>query len=238
MSRQRFAVFDIDGTITRWQFFHAMGDAFVEHGFVTKAEHQKVIDAKATWKKRSHIGSYHDYEQAMVQSFLLVLDRITPQQFDEVAAEVFEQYKDETYTYTRNLVRNLKAKNYKLFVISGSPREVVERFADYYGFDDFIGTDHHTKNGKFTGEVTVPAHHKHLAMQEFLDKHDVTHEGSIGVGDSKGDISMLEMTKQPIAFNPDKALYEHARERGWKIVVERKSIIYELDKKDGQFVLA
>jgi HAD superfamily hydrolase (TIGR01490 family) len=238
MTKQKFAVFDIDGTITRWQFFHAMGDAFVQHGFVSSDEHRKVVDAKATWKQRGHHSSYHDYEQAMVGSFKLALDRITPQQFDDIAAEVFEAYKDQTYAYTRDLVRELKAKGYLLFIISGSPHEIVARFADYYGFDDFIGTEHHQKDGKFTGEITIRSHNKHLPLQAFLDKHNVTHEGSISVGDSNGDIAMLEMTEQPIAFNPDEALYKHARKHGWKIVVERKSIIYELDEKDGQFVLA
>jgi phosphoserine phosphatase len=125
-----------------------------------------------------------------------------------------------------------------LFVISGSPYEIVTRFAKYYGFDDFIGNVHHQQDGKFTGGVTVYSHNKNIAMQKFLDKHNITSQGSIGVGDAKGDISMLEMVERPIAFNPDEALYKHAREHGWKIVVERKSIIYELDKHDGQFVLA
>jgi len=236
--RSRFAVFDIDGTICRWQFFHAMGDMFAEHGFVTKTEHQKVLDAKATWKQRGHTGSYHDYEQAMVKSFMLALKRITPQQFDNIAAEVFETYKDQTYIYTRNLVHELKAKGYLLFVISGSPSEILMRFADYYGFDDFLGTIHHHKNGKFTGEITEHFRNKHLAMGTLVEKYNLTTSGSMGVGDSNSDIAMLKMVEQPIAFNPDKALYEHARKHGWKIVVERKSIIYELDEKDGQFVLA
>jgi phosphoserine phosphatase len=39
---------------------------------------------------------------------------------------------------------------------------------------------------------------------------------------------MLEAVENPIAFNPNQTLYNHAKKRGWEIVVERKDVIYEL----------
>jgi phosphoserine phosphatase len=36
------------------------------------------------------------------------------------------------------------------------------------------------------------------------------------------------MVSEPICFNPNAALYAQAKRMGWKVVVERKDVIYEL----------
>jgi len=35
------------------------------------------------------------------------------------------------------------------------------------------------------------------------------------------------MVDKPIAFNPNSKLYRYAKRAGWKIVVERKDVIYK-----------
>jgi phosphoserine phosphatase len=39
---------------------------------------------------------------------------------------------------------------------------------------------------------------------------------------------MLEIVETPIAFNPNRLLYRHAKKHEWKVVVERKDVIYEV----------
>ncbi|MDQ5951010.1 MAG: hypothetical protein QG639_287, partial [Patescibacteria group bacterium] len=53
-------------------------------------------------------------------------------------------------------------------------------------------------------------------------------EDSIAVGDSDGDISLLESVANPICFNPNQSLYNHAKRMKWEVVVERKDVIYYL----------
>jgi phosphoserine phosphatase len=50
----------------------------------------------------------------------------------------------------------------------------------------------------------------------------------VGVGDTESDISFLELVEKPICFNPNKRLYTYAKRNDWKVVVERKDVIYEL----------
>jgi phosphoserine phosphatase len=57
------------------------------------------------------------------------------------------------------------------------------------------------------------------------------------VGDTKGDIELLNAVEQPIAFNPDGDLRQAAEQNGWQIVLERKSQIYSLEPKDGTYKL-
>ncbi|MBU6431430.1 MAG: hypothetical protein KGJ58_04640 [Patescibacteria group bacterium] len=56
----------------------------------------------------------------------------------------------------------------------------------------------------------------------------MTLNNSVGVGDTEGDISFLEMVAKPICFNPNSKLYLRGKKKGWRIVVERKDVVYEL----------
>lgn len=83
---------------------------------------------------------------------------------------------------------------------------------------------------RFTGKIN-DLHliaNKANIVKRALEKEKLTLECSIGVGDTEGDISFLELVEQPICFNPNTRLYKHAKRMGWKIVVERKDVIYEL----------
>ncbi len=233
-----FGVFDIDGTLIRWQLYHATADALVRMGHFDKSLFDEVKQARSLWKKRAALQSFSDYEEKLVKTYASVLSNITVQQFEEAVDVVFEEYKDQVYRYTRELIKELKAKNYLLFAISGSQTEIVSKIADYYGFDDCIGSDFERKANKFSGKVVSHRLSKHVILDSLVKKHNATYKGSYAVGDSESDISMLEAAENPIAFNPTKGLFEAAKEKGWKIAVERKNVVYELESRDGHFILA
>jgi HAD superfamily hydrolase (TIGR01490 family) len=236
MSRP-FAVFDIDGTLIRWQLYHATADALVRLGHIDKDAYQSIKDARMAWKRREGEDSFKIYEGQLVQLYEELLLKLTPQQYDEAAQAVFDEYKDQVYSYTRNLINELKTKDYLLFAISGSQTEIVGKIARHYGFDDHIGTYYERENGAFTGQRNLHAGSKHKILDELVKKHDATYKGSTAVGDSEGDISMLQAVEQPIAFNPTKKLFDTAKTNSWKVVVERKNMIYELEPADGTYII-
>lgn len=235
---QPFAVFDIDGTLIRWQLYHALVDALIKLGIFDRTHFSEVKAARMKWKQRLHEESFKDYEHSLIKSFEVLLTELTADQFEQAAAKVFEEYKDQVYTYTRDLVKSLKKKGYLIFAISASQAELVGKIADYYGFDDFAGSKYEIKNGKFTGKKEIAKENKHIILAELVKKHRATYKNSIAVGDSEGDISMLKAVEHPIVFNPSKKLYQEAKQAGWQIVVERKNVIYELKRSDGKYILA
>lgn len=234
---KKFAVFDIDGTLIRWQLYHAIADNLVKLGFIAPAKYQAIKDARMVWKRRESSESFKKYESQLVVVYEQILSEITVEQFELAAQEVFEEYKDQVYTYTRDLIKKLKKEGYLLFAISGSQTEVVEKVAKYYSFDDFVGTVYARKGKSFTGQSTYYAADKRAVLDRLIDKHRVSLAGSIAVGDSLGDKPMLEMVERPIAFNPERKLFSYARRKGWKVVVERKNMVYELEKRDGKYQL-
>ncbi len=236
MSRP-FAVFDIDGTIIRWQMFHAIVDALGKRGELPPKAYAHLQDALKEWEVRSKEEAFSAFEHRSVDTFKTVLEGLDVATHTRIAQEVFEEHKDKVYRYTRGLIKELKAKNYILFAISGSPTEAVEPFAKYYGFDDFLGSQYKNNGHTYTGEVVSYVGRKDKAVRSLVQKHGLTFAGSIGVGDSEGDIAMLELVENPIAFNPSKKLLAHAKTQRWHIIVERKNVIYELNEQDGVYIL-
>ncbi len=238
MAQRPFAVFDIDGTLIRWQLYHAVTDTLAKLGYLEPEQYEEIRSARIAWKMRAHPEAFKTYEKIMVNGFEQIIKKLTVAQFDTAVDEVIDQYKDQVYTYSRQLIKDLKTKNYVLLAISGSQIELVSRIAAYYGFDDVIGTDYIKHQGKFTGEKKFYAHDKKVALQKLIDKHNLTLGGSIAIGDSSSDISMLQMVEHPIAFNPERNLLEEAKKSGWTIVLERKNTVYRLEPQDGTYVLA
>jgi len=237
---KKFAVFDIDGTLIRWQMFHAVVDELVRQGSIDKKKGDAIREARMAWKRRVHIDSFKHYEETLVATYLGVLKDINIQTFGETIETSFETYKDQVYTYTRRLVKSLKQEGYVLIAISGSHQEMVEKIANHYGFDIVVGSQYSIKNGAYTGEERTPVIiGKGKLLKNIVEEHGLDWKDSVAVGDTASDISMLELVERPIAFNPNQVLLKAARTHGWKIVVERKNVVYELTSgEDGLYRLA
>lgn len=233
-----FAVFDIDGTLIRWQLYHAVADKLAKQGALNADDFAKVRAARMTWKNRAGEESFDHYEQALVTLINGAITGISVVALEQAYKEVISEYRDQVYTYTRDLIEQLRRQDYLLFVVSGSQAEIVKLLAEHYGFDDFGGTIYEQNGGHFTGKSTpLRSNRKPEYLKQLVKKHGATWQGSIGVGDSESDIPMLSLVEQPIAFNPSKKLFQHAKIQGWKIVLERKNMVYKLEPKDGTYEL-
>lgn len=233
-----FAVFDIDGTLVRWQLYHATTDALAKSGYLDEKSYDDIRRARKAWKSRASTDAFKKYEAAVIRGFEQIITKASVEEFMSAVNSVIEEYKDQVYTFSRQLIQKLKSDNYLLFAISGSQAELVQQIAAYYGFDDYTGTDYIKLNGKFTGEKNFYAHDKKAALEKLIKKHNPAYAGSLAIGDSASDIPMLQMVEQPIAFNPEQTLYEAAKAAGWTIVIERKNIFYKLELKNGSYLLA
>lgn len=233
---RKFAVFDIDGTLIRWQLYHAITDALAQRGHIDPKTYQTMRDARMAWKRRAG-GSFKDYERQVIGIYDAVIGTLSFGQLDEAIDAVFSEYKDQVYTYTRDLIADFKKKGYLLFAVSGSQTEILAKIAYYYGFDDYIGSVYARQGTSFTGEKFIGSREKDKSLKKLVSKHGAIWADSMAVGDSHSDISMLELVEQAIAFNPERELFEHAKSHSWKIVLERKNMVYQLEKKGGGYEL-
>lgn len=235
--RQSFAVFDIDGTLIRWQLYHAVVDRLAKENLLGPSASEKLHEARMVWKRREHPTAFRQYEKALIAIYESALPNLTPYQFDEVVEEVASEYKEQVYTYTRDLAKSLKEQGYVLIAISGSHEELVGHIARQYDFDLWVGTKYERKGNVFTGKKFVASSDKRAILEDLIRKHGLTTSSSVGVGDSKSDASFLDIMEQPIAFNPDRELFEIAARKSWRLVIERKNMVYVMEQKNGSYVL-
>ena len=239
LGQRPYAVFDIDGTLIRWQLYHALADRLVKHGSIDAIAYQEVLRARRNWKNRSGTNSFDEYETAMIELVGRSLKGMDYALFNESCIEVFKRYQDQVYTFTRDLINELRLQNYLIFALSGSPTEVVSLVSNYYNFDDYAGSTYNVQDGYLDGKVKPllgPAKLKQLI--KLIKKHNASTKSSIAVGDTASDIDMLELAERAIAFNPAQNLFKKALSSGWEVVVERKNVVYQLNYKYGSYVLA
>ncbi|MBP6880028.1 HAD family phosphatase [Candidatus Saccharibacteria bacterium] len=219
---KQFAVFDIDGTVFR-------SSLYIE--VVYELARQELIDLPETkyetWARRTKSG-YQTYRNHLVELLESQLPNISVSDFEEVSKKVVERQAEHVYVYTRDLIREFQELNYFMIAISGSQEQLVEKFANYWNFDAFVGQSYHQADGKFSGKITKTHEGKGKLLQNIIDEHSLPIEGSVAVGDTEGDIETLKMVERPIAFNPNRELYKAAVKSGWEIIVERKDMIYKL----------
>jgi HAD superfamily phosphoserine phosphatase-like hydrolase len=238
MKDRRFAVFDIDGTLFRWQLYYAVVLKLREDGFFNDIYAAKIDTAFRDWESRT--GNFHEFEKIAIDTWNDHLTQLPVEAFKSTIDSVLKRSGHKTYAYTLGLAKSLKNQGYFLLAVSGSQQEIAEPFVKLYGFDDCIGWLYEHKDGHFTGKtLRNTIHDKAILVQEYVKTHDLTFTGSIAIGDSKGDISMLRLAERSIAFNPSQELLDEALKHDWEIVVERKNIAYTMKKgDDGHTILA
>ena len=229
MQKKRVAIFDIDGTIFRSSLLIELVDALIAEKIFPESVRQDYQRAYLAWKDRR--GSYEDYIWAVVRAYEQHIAGVDYRRFCSLANKVVAFQKNRTYRFTRELVEDLVSKNYYLLAISHSPREVVYEFCRKLGFSKVYARMFEIDSQqKLTDHVLYKEliNDKAKVLARAIQKENLSLRGSIGVGDTESDIAFLQMVQKPICFNPNKLLYDHARKSGWKVVVERKDVIYQL----------
>jgi len=227
---RKFVAFDIDGTIFRSSLLIELVEELIAEGLFPPEARTHYHSSFRHWLDRE--DSYEKYIGAVVESFTQNIKGVYYGDFAEVVKKLIGEKKNRTYVYTRELVKNLKKRGYFLLAISGSPKGVLDSFCRELGFDKVYGRFYELGPGdKFTGQV-VDEHliaNKANIIHRAVEKENLTYTGSIAVGDTADDISMLEAVEKSICFNPNMKLYRYAKLNKWPIIVERKDVIYRIN---------
>lgn len=238
-SKQRkFAAFDIDGTLFRSTLYREVFFKLMDRGFLPENTRQIVTPKIADWKARSHDDAFETFQMTLIDLLEEHLPALSVSAYEEAVSDVIKAKGDYVYAYTRDLTKRLKAEGYFLIAISGSQVELVEPFVKRYGFDAWVGQQFVRNGDHFTGEVIKSHTDKDKILAGLVEQYDLSTVDSYGVGDTTGDVGLLESVDNPIAFNPSTELRQVAIDNGWPIVVERKNCLYKLVADNGQYVLS
>lgn len=229
MKKTKLAIFDIDGTIFRKNLHFELINELVWLKVFPLKVRNTLTDLYTDWL--SHEGVYESYRRALVDLYAQYLVGCSPEDVKKASQLVIPFHKRRTYIFAEHLIAQLRKEKYYLVAISGSPLEIVEEYnRSYLHFDRVFGSVYEVgENGLYTGNATFePSRNKGLVVQQLVYEHHLTLKDSYGIGDTESDASFLEMMEHPIAFNPNQNLKKVSEEKGWRIVVEKKDVVYEI----------
>lgn len=229
---RKVAIFDIDGTIFRSSLLIELVEALIEKKIFHESVRADYEKEKVRWLDRK--GDYESYINAVVRVFMRNIKGVAYDDFLAAAKMVVARYRHRTYRFTEELIADLKKKKYFVVAISHSPKGILDLFCKELGFDKVYGKFYELgPTDKFTGKILDEnlIMNKANILRRVVEVEGLTLKGSVGVGDTESDISFLELVDRPICFNPNMRLWKHAQRNGWEVAVERKDVVYELNKK-------
>lgn len=229
-NNKKLAVFDIDGTIFRKNLHFELIDELSWTKVFPREVRHRLTRLYTNWIE--HRGTYEAYRLALVGLYAEHIEGCHPKDVIEASRIVAPFHRNRTYVYTDGLIHKLRKAGYFLVAISGSPIEIVREFdKEHLHFDEVYGTVYELdERGCYTGkEEFCPVKDKGRVVRQCAFDHQLSFDDSFGVGDTESDASFLELVTNPIAFNPNQNLKEIAEQKKWKVVVEKKDVVYEFN---------
>ena len=225
----RLAVFDIDGTIFRKNLHFELINELAWMKVFPLDVRRQLIEVYTNWVE--HEGTYEDYRRAIVGLYSTHITGCRKEDVIRASQTVVPFHAKRTYVFAENLIKQLKAQGYHIIAVSGSPIEVVEEYNSHYlKFDAAFGSVYELdKDAVYTGVATFePSRNKGEVVKQYAYEHRLSLVDSYGIGDTESDGSFLRLVEHPIAFNPNQPLKHQAEQESWRIVVEKKDVIYDI----------
>lgn len=133
--------------------------------------------------------------------------------YDEVIAA-------KVYSGTRALAQLHLDAGERVWLVTATPEDLAKIIATRLGLTGAIGTRAEEQDGLFTGRLIGELLHgeaKAAAVRDLAVREGLELAQCAAYSDSINDIPMLSLVGRPVAVNPDSALRNEARRRGWEI---------------------
>ena len=136
-----------------------------------------------------------------------------------------EDIYDETiaariYSGTRALAQQHLDAGERVWLVTATPEELARIIARRLQLTGALGTRAEEVDGLFSGRLIGDLLHgeaKAAAVRELAEREGLDLAQCAAYSDSINDIPMLSLVGRPVAVNPDSALRDEARRRGWQI---------------------
>lgn len=215
----RAAFFDLDKTVIAKSSLVAFGPEFHARGLL----HRRTL----VWAVFSQLlfirfGADEGKLTRMRESVLKVTKGWDRQEVRTLVAETINNVIEPLiYSEALELIDHHRSQGDEVWLVSMSPSEIVEPFAELLGITGAIASRAKIdESGKFTGEMEFFAQgeNKAVAIRELATQRGIDLATSSAYSDSETDVPMLEAVGHPFAVNPDRSLAKMAHERQWPIL--------------------
>ena len=229
MNKTKIAIFDIDGTIFRKNLhFELINELVWMRAFPVRVR-EALTTTYTNWLE--HQGTYEEYRRALVELYAEHIKGCSTEMVKRASTAVISFHQRRTYIFAEALINRLREQSYYILAISGSPQEIVEEYNHaYLKFDQVFGSVYEVDaTGRYTGEASFePSKDKSLVARQVITEQHLGFKDSLAMGDTESDAKILEIVETPIAFNPNQNLKAIADANAWRVIVEKKDMIYDM----------
>ena len=127
---------------------------------------------------------------------------------------------DKIWPGTRALAQMHLDAGQQVWLVTATPYELAATIARRLGLTGALGTIAESVDGVFTGRLVGEILHgvgKAHAVRQLAIREGLNLKRCTAYSDSFNDVPMLSLVGTAVAINPDAALRDVARERGWEI---------------------
>ncbi|HEU5270716.1 MAG TPA: HAD-IB family hydrolase [Jatrophihabitans sp.] len=124
------------------------------------------------------------------------------------------------YSGTRALAQQHLDAGERVWLVTATPEELARVMARRLNLTGAIGTRAEEQDGLFSGRLIGELLHgeaKAAAVRELAEREGLDLAQCTAYSDSINDLPLLTLVGRPVAVNPDSALRDEARRRGWQI---------------------
>jgi HAD superfamily hydrolase (TIGR01490 family) len=212
------AFFDLDRTVIRRSSVLALAGSFRRRGLISRLDLVK----SAFWQLLFVVrGVSAKRVRSASEDGMKVLAGFPVDEMRSLVGDAMEPVlRPLVYDEPLHLVRRHRERGERVFIVSATLQEIVERIAEDLGFDGAIGSTCEIVDGVYTGRSLRAAHGegkatavRELAAAEGFDLAECT-----AYSDSYTDVPFLEVVGHPVAVNPDRRLRRIARDRDWPVL--------------------
>ncbi len=211
------AIFDLDNTLIAGDSDFLWGQFLVDQGIVDKDHYEQ-----------SNARFYEDYKQGRLDIVEFLNFSLAPLAANETQRLlkwrqqfIEELIKPILLDKAQKLVDQHRQQGDILMVITATNRFVTEPIVQLYGIDNLIATTPEFINGRYTGKfLGTPCFQegKVTLLNEWLNSHQQSLEGSHFYSDSHNDLPLLNKVEHPVAVDPDDVLQTTATQKGWPVI--------------------
>lgn len=215
MHERSIALFDIDRTAYNGILGLNLCREQEQRGLLKRDGLRSILHATADYRR-----GLLDYE-TFIREFLLRwakgLQGAAVASVEDHADTFSQNRRNEFFSYLQPTLDHLR-KTHAIYFITGEPQFVAGSVARMFAAG-FISSSFSIKEGVFTGEVETflaTRDEKVRALGTLVSNYNL--DGSIGFGDSEGDIEMLRLVRNRVCISPTSGLLQVALQENWRVV--------------------
>jgi len=213
------AFFDVDNTMMQGASIYHFARGLAARKFFTTGD-----IARFAWRQvKFRILGSEDLDDAS-DAKAAALSFVAGRRVDEVVAlgeEIYDDLMaDKIYPGTRELAKRHLREGQRVWLVTATPVELAQLIARRLGLTGALGTVAETRDGVYTGRLVGELLHgpaKAAAVRGLAAREGLNLRRCTAYSDSVNDVPMLSVVGTAVAINPDSALRDMARKRGWQV---------------------